>query len=117
MYQFLIIVYLFALVNSRALSPIILPILHRCFVRTSTESAWPENHIKIPLASKELWPTLAYGFSIESTVKFDKSDLSIKNARVFKLHIKFSRLFVNFKEDLQYMFYRLKLHMSETNQS
>ena len=40
---------------------------------------------KIPMISKEKRQTISYGISIEITRKFDKSDNSIKNPRIFKL--------------------------------
>ena len=49
------------------------------------------------MMSKEKWQTFSYGISIESTVKFDKLVLCDENPRVFMLHIRCFRLFVNFR--------------------
>ena len=74
-----------------------------------TESVWQEHLIKIPMSSKEIWQTISYGISIESTVKFTKSGFSVKAPLCFKLHIRWLGTFVNLKEHFDNMSYRLSL--------
>ena len=57
------------------------------------------------MVSKETWQTISYGISIESTVKFTKSGFSVKVPLLFKLHIIWSGIFVNLKEQFDNMTY------------
>ena len=82
------IVNLSQLVTLKALSSIPFEKFCRWFVWTSTESAWQEHLIKIPIISKETWQTISYGISVESTVKFTKPGFSVTAPHPFKLHIK-----------------------------
>ena len=86
----------------KVLSPITFEIFYRCFVRTSTESVWQEHPIKRPMLSKESWQTNSYGISNgisnESTVKLTRSDFSVKDPLLFKLHMRWYWTFVDLKE-------------------
>ena len=93
----------------KALSPITFEIFYRWFVWTSTESAWQEHLIKIPMISKEIWQTISYGISIESTVKFTNPGFSVKAPLLFKLHVRWSGTFVNLKEQFDNLSCRLSL--------
>ena len=102
----------------KALSPITFEFFYRCFVWTAPESAWKEHLIKIPMISKETWQTICYGISIERTVKFTKSGFSVKAPLLFKLHIRWSGIFVNLKEqfdNMSYILSLLKLQLSNLN--
>ena len=93
----------------KALSPDNFWKLYRRLVWTSTMSAWREHLMKIPMISTEHGKQYLMGFSIESTVKFTKSGVSVKVPLFFKLHIRWSGTFVNLKEQFDNMSYRLSL--------
>ena len=99
----------------KVLSPITFEIFYLWFVWTSTESAWQEHPIKSPMLSKETWQTNSYGISNESTVKLTRSDFSVKEPLLFKLHMRWYGTFVDLKEqfdDTSYGRCLLRLQLS-----